>query len=97
VLAEKARYFIPKPSEPTHADTDDRNMSRRDSSRSIPATDENMAFSVEADFIASSSTDYIPPSQLDLQLDSSEAVPVEVTRFEIKDGIIIPDVSITHS
>jgi hypothetical protein len=56
-----------------------------------------MAFSVEADFIASSSTDYIPPSQLDLQLDSSEAVPVEVTRFEIKDGIIIPDVSITHS
>ena len=97
MLAEKARYFIAKPGELIHADTDDRNMSCHDSSLSIPATDENMTSSVEDDFTASSSIDYIPPSQLDLQLGTSEAVAVEVTRFEIKGGIIIPDVSITDS
>lgn len=97
MFAEKARYFISRPGEQIDADTDERNMSRSDSSASTGAPDENMTFSAEADFVASSSIDYIPPSELDLQLDTGKAVTVEITRFEIKDGIIISEVSTANA
>jgi hypothetical protein len=86
VFADKARYYISKSGDQIDADTEERHMSRRDSSASIPTADETMAFSVKAESIASPSTDYIPPSELDLQLDTDNALTVKLTRFESKDG-----------